>query len=291
MGRANVDDHIAHFRARVGPRRCRGKRARAGIIVDPESRPPGHEHRRNDHGSLESGPWPPGWLARPRWRSGAPCARPTHRWWPGRRTAAPTALEVVDERSGAQRASTKPARIYTIVATSAKSSHRGFFSTPGEYHTYMSRAAAIFIVFALASTAPAAGAQILRDPGAVASEPTDPSSPVDISSRQTRSSSISSGSASRTCRRRTAGRPAKCDEQVGNVCYWYNDKGPLPPLEPASHPPAQGRADLGARHASRCTRPDDRWAVEQRVRYLAEAGRLDSAYAAAKGVQGRRLVV
>ncbi len=77
------------------------------------------------------------------------------------------------------------------------------------------------------------------------------------------------------------GRPAQCDEQVGNVCYWYNEKGPLPPLEPVVI--KQRRDELISMLDTVAIRsPSDRWAVEQRVRYLAEGNRLDSAYAAAK---------
>jgi hypothetical protein len=144
----------------------------------------------------------------------------------------------------------------------------------------MFRPASILLAVALAFAAPAAGAQILRDPGTVAADPTDPSASVNIGSvkraqldfERFRLDSLPLAH---------SGRPAQCDEQVGDVCYWYNDKGPPPPLEPASIRRRKDALisllDTAAIHA-----PDDRWAVEQRVRYLAEAGRFDSAYAAAK---------
>ena len=132
----------------------------------------------------------------------------------------------------------------------------------------------------LAFAPPVARAQILRDPGSVASAPTDVHSAVDVSVarraqadfEQFRLENLPSAN---------SGRPARCDEQVGNVCYWYDEKGPPPPREPAiirlHEDSLIALLDSVAIHA-----PDDRWAAEQRVRYLAESGRFDSAYAAAK---------
>jgi len=158
-----------------------------------------------------------------------------------------------------------------------------FFFVPAEYHVAMWKRPALLLVLVpmfIVSAPAAARAQILRDPGAVASPSVDRDAPVDAQTvkraqaefERFRLASLPSA---------TSGRPAQCDEQVGNVCYWYNEKGPPPPREP---PVIRQRRDMlismldtVAMHA-----PSDRWAVEQRVRYLAEAGRLDSAFAAAK---------
>lgn len=144
----------------------------------------------------------------------------------------------------------------------------------------MPRHSAILTVLFLAVTAPAAHAQILRDPGSVASAPTDVNSPVDVNVARRAQADFERFRLENLPSANT-GRPPKCDEQVGNVCYWYNDKGPLPPREPAVIRQHEDQLiamlDTVAIHA-----PDDRWAVEQRVRYLAESGRLDSAYAAAR---------
>jgi hypothetical protein len=136
------------------------------------------------------------------------------------------------------------------------------------------------IAFLAASLPATTHAQILRDPGAVASSGVDPTGPVDISSTKRAQAEFERF---RLANLPTAhsGRPAQCDEQVGNVCYWYNDKGPLPPLEPPVITQRKNELiamlDTVAIHS-----PEDRWTAEQRVRYLAEAGRFDSAYAAAK---------
>ncbi len=144
----------------------------------------------------------------------------------------------------------------------------------------MPRHPAILIVLLLAVAAPAAHAQILRDPGSVASAPTDIHAAVDVNVARRAQADFERFRLENLPSANT-GRPPKCDEQVGNVCYWYNDKGPLPPREPAVIRQHEDQLiamlDTVAIHA-----PDDRWAVEQRVRYLAESGRLDSAYAAAK---------
>lgn len=144
----------------------------------------------------------------------------------------------------------------------------------------MPRQAAILAALLLAAAPPFAGAQILRDPGSVASAPTDVNSPVDVNVAR-RAQAAFEQFRLENLPSANSGRPAKCDEQVGNVCYWYNDRGPKPPREPAVIRQREDQLismlDTVAIHA-----PEDRWAVEQRVRYLAESGRLDSAYAAAK---------
>jgi hypothetical protein len=144
----------------------------------------------------------------------------------------------------------------------------------------MSRHAAILAALLFAAAPPTASAQILRDPGSVASAPTDVHAAVDVNVAR-RAQSDFERFRLENLPSANSGRPPKCDEQVGNVCYWYNDKGPKPPREPVVIRQREDQLismlDTVAIHA-----PDDRWAVEQRVRYLAESGRLDSAYAAAK---------
>ncbi len=135
---------------------------------------------------------------------------------------------------------------------------------------------------ALIASAPAlAGAQILRDPGtAAASAPSsDAGFGVDVQSARRMQAEFERFHLD-NLPTANSGRPAQCDEQVGNVCYWYNDKGPLPPAEPQvirqHRQQLISMLDTVAIHA-----PTDRWAAEQRVRYLVEAGRPDSALAAA----------
>ena len=140
---------------------------------------------------------------------------------------------------------------------------------------------AVVLLFALLASAPSiARAQILRDPGTVAAAPSDPSSPSGVISVKRAQELFERMHLDSLPSART-GRPAQCDEQVGNVCYWYDEKAPPSPVEPLSI--KRHRDDLislldsAAIHA-----PADRWAAEQRVRYLTDAGRFDSAYAAAK---------
>ena len=139
----------------------------------------------------------------------------------------------------------------------------------------------LVLVSALVASAPAAArGQILRDPGAIAPSQMDPDAPVDVSSAKRAQAEFERFHLMNLPGARE-GRPARCDEQVGNVCYWYNEKGPPPPVEPVAI--RQRRDDLISMLDTVAMRsPSDRWAAEQRVRYLAEAGRLDSAYAAAK---------
>jgi hypothetical protein len=74
---------------------------------------------------------------------------------------------------------------------------------------------------------------------------------------------------------------SRCDVRVGRYCYWYDEHEPPPPPEPA----AIGllREELLA-HLARAAGllPGDRWIAAQRVRYLVEHGRADSAVAAAR---------
>ena len=126
----------------------------------------------------------------------------------------------------------------------------------------------------------AAHAQVLRDPGSVASAPADVNSPLNVNVAR-RAQADFEGFRLLNLPNAVGRRPTACDEQVGNVCYWYDEKGPPPPREPAVIRQREDQLiallDTVAMHD-----PEDRWASEQRVRYLAESGRFDSAYAAAR---------
>jgi hypothetical protein len=144
----------------------------------------------------------------------------------------------------------------------------------------MPRHSSILAALILASVPIAARAQVLRDPGSVASAPTDVNSPLNVNVAR-RAQADFEQFRLENLPGAVGGRPTKCDEQVGNVCYWYNEKGPPPPREPPVIRQHEDKLiamlDTVAMHD-----PEDRWAAEQRVRYLAESGRYDSAYAAAR---------
>lgn len=71
-----------------------------------------------------------------------------------------------------------------------------------------------------------------------------------------------------------------CAEPVGKLCYVYDDRGALPPERDAVR---QRRERLLTQLDSLARLiPDDEWITDQRVRYLAEAGRLDDALAVAR---------
>jgi hypothetical protein len=71
-----------------------------------------------------------------------------------------------------------------------------------------------------------------------------------------------------------------CDEQVGRFCYWYDEKEPPPPREPARIGDARTRL-IAQLDTAALSSPADRWIALQRVRYLDEAGRPRDALAAA----------
>lgn len=78
--------------------------------------------------------------------------------------------------------------------------------------------------------------------------------------------------------------PAACDEQVGRFCYWYDEREPDPPEEPAQI--GEARARLIAVLDSAYQRfPGDRWTSGQLIRYLTEAGRMDDAVREARRCQ------
>ena len=83
---------------------------------------------------------------------------------------------------------------------------------------------ALVCAFIASTPAPARG-QILRDPGAVASSTSEPGAAVDAAFARRAQAEFERFHLENLPGAK-GGRPAKCDEQVGNVCYWYNEKGP-----------------------------------------------------------------
>jgi hypothetical protein len=74
-------------------------------------------------------------------------------------------------------------------------------------------------------------------------------------------------------------KPGQCDEQVGRFCYWYDERAGT-----ANELPVVAKArDSLVRELEALDReaPGTRWLIGQRVRYLAEANRLDDALAVA----------
>ncbi len=139
------------------------------------------------------------------------------------------------------------------------------------------RAPLLFAAAALATSS--ARAQILRDPGAIAPSTADAGAPGEARSARRAQAWFERIHGDSLPNARST-RPGKCDEQVGNVCYWYDEKAPPMPPEPASI--KRARDDLLAILDSAAARtPTDRWTVEQRVRYLADAGRFGDALTAA----------
>jgi hypothetical protein len=120
-------------------------------------------------------------------------------------------------------------------------------------------------------------AQILRDPGDVATATGDPTSAVAAGRRaqhdfeQFRHAHLPYAS---------MGRPSNCDETVGRFCYWYNEKQVVPP-EPKVTTDARDRF-LATLDSLDKVAPGDRWITGQRVRYLDEAGRHQEALAVAR---------
>ncbi len=140
---------------------------------------------------------------------------------------------------------------------------------------------ASFVLFVAASAPNLAQAQILRDPGAVASSsPGDPGTLNDAASARRAQTLFEQFRLANLPGGHGGGNP-RCDEQVGTMCYWYDEREPPAPLEP---PIIKQRRDqfISILDSAAVHSPNDRWAVEQRVRYLAEAGRLDSALSAAR---------
>lgn len=77
------------------------------------------------------------------------------------------------------------------------------------------------------------------------------------------------------------GGPSSCDEQVGRFCYWYDEREPDAPDEPAQIGEMRGRLVAHLDSAYR-EFPGDRWTSGQLIRYMTESGRLDDAVRAAE---------
>jgi hypothetical protein len=134
------------------------------------------------------------------------------------------------------------------------------------------------LLLALAALPCAVFAQVIRSPGSPAGSAADSASPVEIGRRAQQD--FESFHRFNLPSARSA-RPGRCDEQVGNFCYWYNENEPPPPKEPEAI--TKRRADFITLLDSLARRaPDDRWITGQRVRYLADAERFRDALEAAR---------
>lgn len=81
------------------------------------------------------------------------------------------------------------------------------------------------------------------------------------------------------------GGTERCEEWIGRLCYWNNNDDLPPPEErPVVARDREALLDGLARAAEAA--PDDDWIAGQRVRYLAEARRLDEAVAVADACSG-----
>lgn len=74
--------------------------------------------------------------------------------------------------------------------------------------------------------------------------------------------------------------PRVCEEQVGRLCYWYDENATLPPERDTVK--AMRRKLLATLDSLAKKAPDDIWITEQRVRYLIESDRNDEALAVAR---------
>ncbi|MBS1240856.1 MAG: hypothetical protein H6R40_283, partial [Gemmatimonadetes bacterium] len=78
----------------------------------------------------------------------------------------------------------------------------------------------------------------------------------------------------------TTGGLGRCEERIGRFCYWYDETEPPPPPEPQALTRRREQW-LGELSLAATQLPGDGWIAGQLVRYLVEAGRPDSAAAAA----------
>ena len=139
------------------------------------------------------------------------------------------------------------------------------------------------LAFVLGLAPPGAAAQIVRDSGAATPIESAASGSMDVQSAVRAQAEFEAfRTAALIALNFGPATMAKCDERIGGTwCYHDDEHKRAPPAEPAA---IRGRReqliatlDTVAMHA-----PGNRWAAEQRVRYLTEAGRPDSALAAAR---------
>ena len=77
------------------------------------------------------------------------------------------------------------------------------------------------------------------------------------------------------------GGGVRCDVRIGRFCYWYDERAPDGPEEPARIADRRRRL-LEALDSAAAELPADEWLVGQRVRYRLEAGDADLAVAVAR---------
>jgi hypothetical protein len=135
-----------------------------------------------------------------------------------------------------------------------------------------------FAASLLALSSVAAGGQIVRDSGTVMSPAHATSTSVTVQAAARAQSEFESF---RFDNLPTQHGHGSCLELPRNDCYWSAADPPQAPVEPAA---IRDRREQLLRILDTVAMdvPGDRWAVEQRIRYLEEAGRPDSALSAAR---------
>jgi hypothetical protein len=83
------------------------------------------------------------------------------------------------------------------------------------------------------------------------------------------------------------GGASRCDARIGRYCYWYDSTESAPVAEPSGITRERDRLIAILDSAARRT-PRDGWIAGQRVRYLLDAGRADSAMLAARECDSER---
>ncbi len=139
-------------------------------------------------------------------------------------------------------------------------------------------AKAVVAASVVALCAVVAGAQIIRDPAAVTSAGPAANASMNVDAAVRAQSAFESFRFDKLPAQHGHG---SCDEHPRNTCYWSDPDPPPPPVEPAAIRERREQL-LRLLDTVAVSVPADRWAVEQRVRYLAEAGRPDSALSAAR---------
>ena len=122
-------------------------------------------------------------------------------------------------------------------------------------------------------------AQIIRSPASAPAQAADPATPEDANAGLRAQADFENFRRLHLPSAHTRA-PSTCDEQVGRFCYWYDEKEPAAPREPAAI--TERREQLITLFDTLERRgDDDRWLSGQRVRYLAEAERYQAALDAA----------